>query len=122
MHSQFGSGWSHRPGIARRHLTLVQSVLTPDELARRLATEPVTFHGLSWRIEVYSVVVEARCRWIQVGLVGPDHRAVLLKVPHAADEIDTVAALENWIGAGSKDGSACLVVPDPEMVRFSIEF
>src|SRR5690242_3045451 len=119
MHSLSGPSWNHRPGINRRHLTLVQAVLAPDELAHRLSTEPVTCHGRTWRIEVYSVVVEARCRWIQVGLVGPDRRAVLLKVPHAADEIDTVAALENWIAAGSADGSACLAVPDPEMVRFS---
>ena len=122
MHPNPGSGSSQRPGINRRHLSLVQAVLPPDELARRLTTEPVTFNRRTWQIEVYSVVVEARCRWIQVGLVGPDRRAVLLQVPHAADETDTVAALENWVAAGSSGASACLVVPEPDAkIRFSID-
>jgi hypothetical protein len=79
---------------------------TTDEFAGRLSGQTASVDGASWEIEVYGVVPAGSFRWVQIGLHGPDERAVLVRAPSTADDRETALAIEGWL-ADQHDDAPC---------------
>jgi len=68
-------------------------VVRPERLREDLEGRAVTFHGQSWRLEVYSVLDYAGRRWVQLALEGEPHYMLTLNLAVGAGAQRTLMAL-----------------------------
>src|SRR5262245_42511953 len=83
-HPVFPTHQRRVPGTLARIRTRVST----HELLQHLRGRIIEVAGDSWRVEVYSIVDDSDCRWLQLGLSGPEERTVLLKLHCLADADD----------------------------------
>ncbi len=53
--------------------------------------------GQRWRAEVFSVSDGAGYRWVQMGLDGPDHYMLTLRLESGAGPQSVISALSSWL-------------------------
>ena len=86
--------------IPRRRVTgtfaRIRSV-SSEELLQELRGRMIDAAGETWRLEVYSIVDDTSCRWLQLGLAGREERTVLLKLPYLADADDAIGSIAHWV-------------------------
>ena len=63
-----------------------------------------------WRISVFSVVMDADGRWVQLALFGPSRLNLLLRLNTQADARDVLNALESRLSQPSPDEGSVVVV------------
>ena len=90
--------------IPRRRVTgtfaRIRSV-SSEELLQELRGRMIDAAGETWRLEVYSIVDDTSCRWLQLGLAGREERTVLLKLPLLASADDALESIEQWASDSS---------------------
>ena len=81
--------------------------------------------GSMWRVSVFSVVIDGDGLWVRVGLFGPSHLNLLLRLNAHADVHDVLTALESWLSQPDPDDGSVVVVTgagcdeDGLSIRFS---
>jgi hypothetical protein len=80
-----------RPAIADTHC-----VASGDELFEQLDGRFVQVGPAGWRIEIYSVSADV-LRWIQLALRGPSDHMLILRMPLAAQALDVLGEIEEWL-------------------------
>jgi hypothetical protein len=73
-----------------------------------------------WRVRVFSVVIDADGRWVQIALFGPSRLNLLLRLSAQADVHDVLSALESRLSRPNPDDGSVLVVTgagdDPDVL------
>jgi hypothetical protein len=63
-----------------------------------------------WRISVFSVVIDADGRWVQIELSGPSRWSLLLRLNAQADVRDVLSAIESRLSQPYADDGSILFV------------
>jgi hypothetical protein len=63
-----------------------------------------------WRISVFSVVIDADGRWVQLALFGPSRLNLLLRLSEQADVRDVLSALEWRLSQPHPDEGSVVIV------------
>ena len=92
----------------RQAETIRQS--SANRLYRALDARMVSSGHSMWRISVFSVVLDADGRWVQLGLFGPSRLNLLLRLNTQADARDVLNALESRLSQPSPDEGSVVVV------------
>jgi hypothetical protein len=63
-----------------------------------------------WRISVFSVVIDADGRWVQLALFGPSRLNLLLRLNKQADVRDVMDALESRLSQPNPEEGSVVIV------------
>ena len=92
--------WNRRRDAAAE-ATAIARTATQDELFFTLDGADTILGGNEWHVEVYGVVDEPGSRWIQIGLNGPRHHLVTLRIGPGEGADSALARLRAWIAEWS---------------------
>ena len=80
-----------RPAAADAHC-----FASGEELFEQLDGRFVQVGPAGWRVEIYSVSADD-LRWIQLSLRGPSDHMLILRLPLAAQALDVLGEIEEWL-------------------------
>src|SRR5262245_5248997 len=75
--------------------------VSTHELFAELDGSEFVVNGQTWRIEIYGVLDDDGCRWIQLGLTGPRNDMATLRLVKGAGAQQAISALTVWVGQRS---------------------
>ena len=81
-----------------------------NRLYRALDARMVSSGRSMWRVSVFSVVIDADGRWVQLALFGPSRLNLLLRLNKQADVRDVLNALESRLCQPNPDEGSVVVV------------